>query len=55
MVKRDHNKVFPLGQCRGAKKMALRAIFGSHSYQYRHARRYGEALMKWNPRSNAFV
>jgi hypothetical protein len=55
MVKRDHNIYVPLGQCWRATMLALRAIFGSHLDQYRHARRNGGALMKWNPRSSAFV
>lgn len=55
MVKRDHNIDIPLGRCWRAKKAALKAIFGGHSEQYRHARSYCEAIMKWNPRSSAFV
>jgi len=35
--------------------LVLKAIFGSHSDQYRHARRNGEALMEWNARCSAFV
>jgi len=39
-VKMDHNIDVPVGRCWRAKKVALKAIYGSHSEQYRHARKY---------------
>jgi hypothetical protein len=35
--------------------MALKAIFGSHSKQYCHARKYCEAIVRSNLNSSAYV
>ncbi|XP_062170398.1 uncharacterized protein LOC133876128 [Alnus glutinosa] len=54
-VKRDHNIDVPVGRCWREKKVALKAIYGSHSEQYRHARKYCEAILRSNPNSSAYV
>lgn len=35
--------------------MALKAIFGSHLGQYRHVRKYCEAILRSSPNSCAYV
>jgi hypothetical protein len=54
-VKRDHNIDVPVGRCWREKKVALKAIYGSHSEQYRHATKYCEAILRSNPNSSAYV
>jgi len=54
-MKRDHNIDVPVGRCWRAKKVALKAIYGSHSEQYRHAKKYCEAILRSNPNSSAYM
>jgi hypothetical protein len=54
-VKIDHNIDFSLGQCWRVKKMALKAIFDSHSEQYLHAMKYCEAILRSNSNSSTYV
>jgi hypothetical protein len=54
-VKRDHNIDVPLGRCWRAKKMALKTIFGAHSEQYQHSRKYCEAILRSNPNGIAYL
>jgi hypothetical protein len=54
-VKMDHNIDVPVGKCWRAKNVALKAIYGSHSEQYRYARKYCEAILRSNLNSSAYV
>jgi hypothetical protein len=51
----DHNIDVPVGRCWRATKVALKAIYGSRSEQYRHAMKYCEAILRSNPNSSAYV
>jgi len=54
-VNKDHNVDVPIGRCWKAKKMALKAVFGAHSEQYQHSRKYCEVILRSNLNSSAYV
>jgi hypothetical protein len=54
-IRRDYKINFTLLSCHRAKRMALDIINGRHHEQYKHAREYALALMKWNPGTSAYI
>ena len=54
MIRIDYNVEMALLTCHRTKRMVLELLSGRHDKQYKHAKEYANAILKWSLSSSAY-